>query len=231
MVNQNTDSGCLMCRREGKTCASKLTIDQAKILNNHRAEVTFKKGEVLCKQGGIASHVMFVREGLVKVYLEQGKKNLILRIKSGGTYVGLSSMFGKSVFNYSASAFMDTKVCMIDMDAFEHFVEENSQFGIEIMKELNKSLKQGYDRLYQLTQKNLHGRLADIIICLSQKVHHKDKFTLQITRRELGEMSSMATESVVRILRDFKEEGLLDLKGKTIKIKDIDRLQRISDLG
>lgn len=231
MVNQNTDSGCLMCRREGKTCASKLTIDQAKILNKHRAEVTFKKGEVLCKQGGIASHVMFIREGLVKVYLEQGKKNLILRIKSGGTYVGLSSMFGKSVFNYSASAFMDTKVCMIDMDAFERFVEENSQFGIEIMKELNKSLKQGYDRLYQLTQKNLHGRLADIIICLSQKVHHTDKFTLQITRRELGELSSMATESVVRILRDFKEEGLLDLKGKTIEIKDVDRLQRISDLG
>jgi CRP/FNR family transcriptional regulator len=220
-----------MCRREGKTCASKLTIDQAKILNNHRAEVTFKKGEVLCKQGGIASHVMFIREGLVKVYLEQGKKNLILRIKSGGTYVGLSSMFGQNGFNYSASAFMDTKVCMIDMDAFERFVEENSQFGIEIMKELNKSLKQGYDRLYQLTQKNLHGRLADIIICLSQKVHHKDKFTLQITRRELGELSSMATESVVRILRDFKEEGLLDLKGKTIEIKDVDRLQRISDLG
>jgi len=231
MINQNSESNCLICRREGKICASKLTIDQAKILNNHRAEVTFKKGEVLCKQGGIASHVMFIREGLVKVYLEQGKKDLILRIKSGGTYVGLSSMFGNNVFNYSASAFMDTKVCMIDMDAFERFVEENSKFGIEIMKELNKSLMQGYDRLYQLTQKNLHGRLADIIICLSRKVHHTEAFTLQITRKELGELSSMATESVVRILRDFKEEGLLELKGKTIVIKDIKRLERISELG
>lgn len=231
MLDENTKSDCLICRKEGQVCAASLTIDQAKQLNNHRAEVTFKKGEVLCKQGGIASHVMFIREGLVKVYLEKGKKDLILRIKAGGTYVGLSSMFGTTVFNYSASAFMDTKVCMIEMEAFQQLVYNNNQFAATIIKILNQSLKQGYDRLYQLTQKNLHGRLADILICLSQKVYSTNEFRLQVTRKELGELSSMATESVVRILKDFKDEGLLDLKGKIIEIKDFDRLQRISDLG
>jgi len=231
MEERYSSVNCLLCRKEGKVCASALTTEQAKELNKHRAEVTFKKGEVMCKQGGIASHVMFIREGLVKVYLEKGKKNLILRIKSGGTYVGLSSMFGSNIFNYSASAFVDTKVCMIEMEAFQKMVEENAAFGIEIIKILNKSLMQGYDRLYLLTQKNLHGRLADILICLSKKVYQKHQFKLQVTRKELGDLSSMATESVVRILKDFKDEGIIEIQGKTIEIKNVERLERISDLG
>jgi len=231
MEERYSAMNCLMCRKEGQVCAEKLTVEQAMTLNKHRAEVTFKKGEVLCKQGGIASHVIFIREGLVKVYLEKGKKNLILRVKAGGTYVGLSSMFGSNSFNYSASAFVDTKVCMIEMEAFQKMIEENAAFGVEIIKILNQSLMQGYDRLYQLTQKNLHGRLDDILICLSKKVYDRKQFKLQATRRELGELSSMATESVVRILKDFKDEGLVVLEGKTIEIIDLERLERISELG
>lgn len=230
-MNSKMKSDCLFCKQSNYKCVNALTPEQVMRMDDQRAEVVFKKGEVLCKQGGIASHVMFIKEGLVKVYLEEGKKDLIIRIKSGGTYLGLSSLFGAKVFNYSASAFIDTKVCMIDMETFQNLIRDNNAFSVEIIKVLNSSLTQGYDRLYQLTQKNLHGRLAEIIICLSRKIHHNEQFQLQITRKELGEMSSMATESVVRILKEFRDEGILHLQGKTIEVLDMERLERISELG
>lgn len=230
-MNERQNTSCLVCKELNTPCAEKLTMNQVKSLNRNRAEVLFKKGEVLCKQGAFASHIMYIREGLAKVYLENENKNFILKVKSPGYYLGLNSLFRGNVFTYSASAFIDTKVCMIDSDAFKNMILENAAFGAEIIKILNKSIMQTYDRLYNLTQKHLHGRLADIILCLAEHIYHDHNFQLEMTRKELGELSSMATESVIRILKEFKEEGIVILNGRSIEIHNPERLRQISELG
>lgn len=230
-MNARQKTSCMVCKELNKPCVEKLTMDEVEALNANRAEVSFKKGEVLCKQGAFASHIMYIREGLVKVYLENENKNLILKVKSPGYYIGLNSLFRGNVFTYSASAFIDTKVCMINSETFKDMILENATFGAEIIKILNKSIVQTYDRLYNLTQKHLHGRLADIILCLAEHIHHDHNFQMQITRKELGELSSMATESVIRILKEFKEEGIVTLNGRRIEIHNPERLRQISELG
>ena len=230
-MNERQKTSCMVCKELNRPCVEKLTMDQVETLNVNRAEVNFKKGEVLCKQGAFASHIMFIREGLVKVYLENENKNLILKVKSPGYYIGLNSLFRGNVFTYSASAFIDTKVCMIDSETFKNMILENATFGAEIIRILNKSIVQTYDRLYNLTQKHLHGRLADIILCLSEHIHHDHNFQMQITRKELGELASMATESVIRILKEFKEEGIVTLNGRRLEIHKPERLRQISELG
>lgn len=230
-MNGRQKMSCMVCKELKKPCVEKLTMDQVETLNVNRAEVSFRKGEVLCKQGAFASHIMYIREGLVKVYLENDNKNLILKVKSPGYYIGLNSLFRGNVFTYSASAFIDTKVCMIDSETFKNMILENATFGAEIIRILNKSIVQTYDRLYNLTQKHLHGRLADIILCLAEHVHHDHNFQMQITRKELGELASMATESVIRILKEFKEEGIVTLNGRKLEIHNPERLRQISELG
>lgn len=231
MMNGRQNSNCLVCKRQNNPCVEKLTLDQVEKLEGNRATVNFKKGEVLCKQGAFASHIMYIKEGLVKVYLENDNKNLILKVKSPGYYIGLNSLFRDNVFTYSASAFIDTKVCMIDSEAFKSMILDNPAFGAEIIRILNNSIVQTYDRLYNLTQKHLHGRLADIILCLADHIHHDTKFQMQITRKELGELSSMATESVIRILKEFKDEGIVTLNGKRLEIHKPERLKQISEKG
>ena len=230
-MNGRQRTSCLVCKELKNPCVENLTMDQVKTLDENRTDVTFKKGEVLCKQGAFASHIMYIREGLVKVYLENENKNLILKVKSPGYYIGLNSLFRGNVFTYSASAFIDTKVCMIDSEAFKNMILENPVFGAEIIKILNKSIVQTYDRLYNLTQKHLHGRLADIILCLAEHIHYDHNFQMQITRKELGELASMATESVIRILKEFKEEGIVTMNGRSIEIHNPERLKQISELG
>ncbi|MCF8301947.1 MAG: Crp/Fnr family transcriptional regulator [Bacteroidales bacterium] len=231
MAEPTLTSNCLECSENGHACLKNLATDQLKIVDKARTEVTFKKGEILFKQGAFASQIMFIRKGLVKIYLENTSRDLILKIVPEGNYLGLSSLFGKNVFHYTAAAYEPTSVCMIERETFNQMILENATFGAEIIKTLNDETIQSYDRLYSLTRKQLHGRLADILLCLANTIYKNDKFKIPISRKDLADLTSMATESVIRILKDFRNEGILSLSGKTLEIHDKDRLQKISRIG
>lgn len=73
--------------------------------------VVYKKGETICKQGSFASHIMFLEEGLVKIYLEGNPRNLILTITPSNHLIGLPSIYeGNNTFLYSVSTYIDSKV-------------------------------------------------------------------------------------------------------------------------
>jgi CRP-like cAMP-binding protein len=77
----------------------------------------------------------------------------------------------------------------------------------------------------------LHGRLADILLCLSRKIFKTESFDLPISRSDLSDLTSMSTESVIRILKDFKDDKIIDMNNKSITLLDIPRLDNISAKG
>jgi CRP-like cAMP-binding protein len=90
-------------------CFDYLTKDETNLLNSNKKDVFFKKGETIAKQGSFASHVIFLKEGLVKVYLEGPQKDLILKIVPDNHFVSLSSVFdGNDSFIYSVSTYVDS---------------------------------------------------------------------------------------------------------------------------
>ena len=88
-----------------------------------------------------------------------------------------------------------------------------------------------YDRFFSLTQKQLHGRFADILLCLSDRVFKSKKFDLPLSRKDLASLTGMAPESVIRIIKDFKTDKIIMTKGKRIEILNEALLQKISDVG
>jgi len=88
-----------------------------------------------------------------------------------------------------------------------------------------------YGRFFCLTHKQAYGRLADILLCLSDRVFKNSEFELPLSRKELAELSGMSSETVIRMLKKFNEEGLIALDGKKFIINDFSRLRRISDTG
>ena len=74
-------------------------------------------------------------------------------------------------------------------------------------------------------------RLADILLCLSDRVFKEIEFVLPLSRKDLGELSSMSSETVIRMLKKFKEDGLIEMEGKNFKILDYERLKSISEKG
>lgn len=213
-------------------CFELLTAQEKELVDSAAATITYKKGETICKQGSFASHIIFIEKGLVKVYLEGALKDLILTITPPNNLIGLQSLYeGNNKFLYSVSTYIETVVRLIDVQLFKQLLRQNSAFSYRILNILNESTAQSYGRFYTLTQKQLHGRLADILLCLSHRIFKSASFELPLSRSDLSDLTSMSTESVIRVMKDFKDDKIIEIDNKRITLLDQARLEKISQKG
>jgi len=214
------------------SCFDLLSAEEKQMIDSTSVLVNYKKGETICKQGSFASHIMYIEKGLVKVYLEGSAKNLILTITPKFNLLGLQALFeGNNTFLYSISTYTESSVRLIDVQVFKQLLRQNPAFGYRVINILNESTSQSYGRFFSLTQKQLHGRLADILLCLSRRIFKSDSFDLPLSRSDLSDLTSMSTESVIRIMKDFKDDNIIEINNKSITLIDIPRLERISEKG
>lgn len=217
---------------ENCECFEYLTEDQKKLVEEKQRIVHYKKGEIIAKHGAFASHIIFLCDGLVKVYYESGQESLILKIVSPGNLIGLTSLQkSENIFNYTASAYVDSIAKLIDINLFKQLVTDNGRFAAEIINILSENTNQINSRFYGMTHRQSYGKLADLILCLAGRVFREKKFELSLTRKELAELAGMSTESAIRILKKFQDDGYIKITGKTFELVDVDGLQRICDHG
>ncbi len=213
-------------------CFDLLTEEQNEIIEKNMVTVEYEKGEVIAKQGSFASHIVFLCDGLLKVYYESKKAKLILKIVGPGSLVGLTSLTGeKQVFNYTASAYVDSVAKLIPVNVFNEMIENNGRFASKIISILSENTNQINGRFFCLTHRQSYGKLADILLCLASNIFKNQRFELLLTRKELAELAGMSTESVIRILKKFQEDNLIEINGKRFYLKDPEELQKICDLG
>lgn len=213
-------------------CFKELTEEQRALIEDNLVEITYRKGETICKQGAFASHVMVLKSGLAKIYMEGNNEQLTLKILPAVNIIGLPFIFeGNSIFHYSAMAYLDSQVQLIDMNTIRILIKENAKFAAKLINLLGENTIIAYGRFFCLTKKQTYGRFADILLCLSQRVYKKDNFPLQLTRKELAELASMSVESTTRIITKFKADGLIKVTNESIEILDLERLTMISNNG
>lgn len=213
-------------------CFSLLSDSEKALLDSKAVTITYRKGETICKQGTFASNIIFLEKGLVKIYLEGTPKNLILTITPSGHIIGVPAIFeGNNTFLYSVTTYVESVVKMIDISVFKQLLLQNAGFAYRILNLMNENTAQTYGRFFCLTQKHLHGRLADILMCLSGRIFKSLQFDLPLSRNDLGELTGMSTESVIRLMKELKDDGLIEISGKTIKLLDVPRLVKISEVG
>jgi len=202
----------------------------SKVIDN-QVKLNYNKGEILSKQGGFASHIIFISKGLVKIYKEHNDKNLILKLVKPGEFIGLSSLYNKGVFEYSAASVGSSVVYSINIDVVKTLVKNNSDFAEKVITQLNVNMSQFFERIISLTQKQLHGRIADIILLLARDIYKADKFDMLLSRRDIAEFCGMSTESAIRILKEFHNDKIVNINGKIVEIISYQLLERLSAVG
>ncbi len=231
MNNKFRFTGCTISSRVIR-CFEKLTDEEKKLLDESSVYITYKKKEVICKQGGFVSHIMFVESGLAKVFIDNGENSLVLKIIPGGAFLGLATVSEEhNTYQYSAQAYIDTVIKQIDIKIFRQLVSQNTEFAREVIDILSSNSVQIYGRFFCLTHKQAYGRLADILLCLSDMVFKNAEFDLPLSRKDLADLSGMSSETVIRMLKKFHEDSLIAMDGKNIKVIDHSRLKRISETG
>jgi len=213
-------------------CFSKLTAEEQLQIESKSVVIKYKKGEVICKQGGFASHIFYIEKGLAKVYIEDNQNMLVLKVIPPGNLLGLSSVSDEnSNFHYSAMAYLDSEIKQIEINYFKQLLSQNPLFAKEVINILISNSVQINGRFFCLTHKQSYGRLADILLCLADRIFKASEFDLNLSRKDLAELSGISAETVVRMLKKFKEEGLIQIEGKRFRIIDYPSLKRISETG
>ena len=228
--SQKNSKNCVDCGLRSPMF-NHLSEQELELISNNKFEIKFRKGEIVRKQGTFLSHVISINAGLVKLYLEgyQGK-NIILRIIKSQNFIGGPGMYYDQRHHYSVIALVETSACFIDINIFKQIIHSNPDFAAEFMKDISKNMLSSFDRLISLSQKQIPGRMADALLYLSQNIFESNNIPTHITKNELSELTSMSKDSVIRILREFKNEGILKLS-QGIEIINPDKLAKISMVG
>ncbi len=225
-----TNHNCKTC--PFKSSATKvLSDDEFEILDKNRAMVTFKKGDLIFKQGALSTNVAYLRTGIVKIHMQGPSKEKILRIVKAPSYFGIPTTFGNKINKYSATAIEETTVCFIDSNLFRNFIFKNGKFAYEIIVELCENELQDYERYANQSQKQVPGMVAERLICMSDNIFNSNHFNFPLTQSELADLVGTSRESVSRVLSDFSSNKLIEFKGKEITILNRDVLEQISEKG
>jgi CRP/FNR family transcriptional regulator len=209
-----------------------LSQEELSFLDSKTVKVQYAKGEMICKQGTFASHIIILNKGLLKSFLEANGENLILQIFAPVNIVGLGSLHeDSSIFHHSVQTYVDSDVSLIEINALREVIKNNGNFANKIISILAEQKIITSGRFFCLTKKQTYGRLADVLICLSNRIYKDRKFPLQLSRRDFAELSGMSVESIARILTKFKTDGLIELTNDYLEILDYDTLSLISQKG
>ena len=209
-----------------------LTDEQLEFVNQSRYEVRFLKGEIIFKQGGPLTHIACLTSGKAKVYIEgSDHKNMILKILKPTELVGGPGFRVDYRHHFSISALEDSTACFIEVEVFEKMLQENTNFCMEFIGYLNNVFIRQYAKLISLTQKNMYGRIADTLLYLSKEIHKSNSFNISLSRQDIADLSAMTKESAIRILTEFKKDGIIDYSSVHFKISDDKALMNISKTG
>jgi CRP/FNR family transcriptional regulator, polysaccharide utilization system transcription regulator len=220
----------------GCTCKSPmfelLDDEELTLINRGKITVRFKAGETIRKQGTYMSHVLSINAGLVKLYLEgRNQKHTIIRIIKPTNFIGGPGMYLDQVHHYSISAIKDTTVCFIDMQSFKQIIFRNRAFGEEFMKDFSRNILLVYNRLINLTQKQIPGRMADSLLYLFEDVFGSHKIEVHFSKQDLAELAGISKDSCIKILREFQEDGMIDYTHHGIELLNMQGLKKISQTG
>jgi len=209
-----------------------LSENDSKLIQENSNIVNYKAHDIIFKQNTRTSHVMFIKSGLVKLYLEnKNQRNKILKLGTSKEYLGLNSVLGEETFSYSAEAVQNTEVFIIDFEIFQQILQNNGQFSYALLKHITENNLMLLSRLISQSQKQLPGRIADIILYFTEQIYNSEEFNFPLTRTELAELAGTTKESLIRTLTEFKNDKIIKLEGKKVSVISLEILKTLSRIG
>jgi len=196
--------------------------------------IPHRRGQILYYEGTKPLVIFCINSGVIKVYKTASNgKEQILYLAKEGDFLGYSALLGEENYSSSAMIIEDAKICFIPREAFLGSMMKNAEFFKRITKQLCHELGVMEEKLTDASQKSIRERLALLLLQLANTYGVDgggyQRINLLLTREELAGMVGTATESVIRLLSEFKKDGLIELEGKKILLKDKKGLARLSD--
>ena len=212
-------------------------IDLSRIEEIHKnsTQKRLKKNQIIFLEGTRPLGVYSITSGRIKIYKTgvEGKDQIIQILKSGDL-MGYRAMLSEEQYPVSAETLEDTALCFIPKKDFIGAMSSNADLTKEVIKSLSKDLTNMADSITVLAQKPVRERLAGALMVLIDTYDIDESKGvsngINLTREDLANMIGTATETLIRLLHDFKDEQLIETQGRKILIKNKEKLKKVANL-
>jgi CRP/FNR family transcriptional regulator, polysaccharide utilization system transcription regulator len=224
-----TDKNCTHCQWK---CDIYFTAREMGLQHELKpVQMVYKKHETICQQDAPITHAINIKTGNAKMFVNGlFGKQIILGILMPANYTGLTAIFGSPDYQYSVTALTHCQTCQVDINMVKSMYHANPDFQQMLNQSFSKTLTSIMKKLVSLNQKQIRAKVAESLIYLAQ-LHESDQFVLTLSRKELGELSAITSENAVRVLSEFRKEGLISVAGKELSLLQKEVLVKISDAG
>lgn len=224
---------CGKCSLESGSLFRHLTPDETQMLNYQKDFRQYRRGEILYQEGSRISGFYCINSGIIKVFKTgfDGKEQII-RFAKKGDFIAYRSVLSNEPACTSAKVIEDCQVCFIPSEILIQLSKVNSTFALELLKLACHELGEANSFITDIAQKTVRERLAEILLLLVQEfgVDENKFLKISLTREELANIVGTATESVIRLLSEFKTDKIVELSGRKIRILNIKALEKISNV-
>jgi len=222
MTHFHDPTTCQSCAQRFTSVFCKAKQEFISEINDQKICNIYKKGQTLFNEGSYPFGVYCINDGKVKLsHLGDDGKEQIIRLLRGGDVMGYRALLSGERYSASAIALEDTQVCFIPKELFISVLKNDTGLAFEMMKLLSDELHKAEVKLTHLAQKPIRERLAETLLFIKETYGYEaDGITLSVrlSREEIANLVGTATESTIRLLSEFKKDGMVELDGKKIKI-------------
>lgn len=219
---------CQNCQARVTSIFSELQNNELTTLSANKCGNMYKKGQVIFYEGTTPTGLFCMSNGMVKLSkINADGKEQIIRLAKGGSVLGHASLLSGATYSQTATALEDTTVCFIPRSVFMDLVQNKSAMSVRVVELLSHDVQEAESRLLNMAYHTVRERLAETILMLKEfSGVEQDGRTLKTTlsREDIANLVGTATETVIRLLSEFKDDGLIELNGKHISILNSQRL-------
>ncbi|UKJ06690.1 Crp/Fnr family transcriptional regulator [Solitalea lacus] len=211
-----------------------LPAEEYALLYKNIIEQHYKKGEIIFKEGAVAFGIYFIRQGKVKKYkIDKDGKEQIIYVANSGDLIGYHAILSNERYQDTAATIEDCSIAFILKEDFLATLDQSPLLAKRLLRALSHEFTVLANSVSVLARHSVRERLAITLIVLREKYKTEsgeaNEAVINLSRNDLASMVGTAEENVVRLLKDFRTEGLIETKGRMILIKDVKKLVKISN--
>lgn len=194
----------------------------------------FKKGKMIFSEGTYPSGIFYLKKGKIKKFKtdRDGREHIIYVCNSGELF-GYPALLSEETYSDSATALEDSILGFIPKDAFFKILEQSPILSTKLLKNLSHEFGVLENSIINFAHKSVRERLALSLLILKEKFRDKNNplssVEITLSREDLSNVTGTVVETLVRLLHDFKDEGLIETEGRKIRILDAKKLVKVAN--
>lgn len=202
------------------------------IIKEHSKTELFEAGAFIFKEGDLPLGMYRVKRGKVKKLTTTnfGTQHIFYICKEN-EYLGYHALLSEELYADSAIALVDCEIEFIPKKDFLEAIAVSHELSQRLLRGLSHEFGVFINATKLLAKYTVRERAALNLLILEHKFREDDtdETVIQMNRDDLASMVGTAKESLVRMLKDFKDEQLITTYGRSIFIKNHQGLLKVSN--